>query len=435
LVRSRARNGPERSIKQIDARGHRDRQDARVRLTYGIGLTVAMLAGGSGIEQPQAAAQSGTVTIYSSLPLSGASRPQTVSIVRGARMALEERGGAAGPHAVRYISLNDATSSAGSWTPERTARNARRAARDASAIGYIGEFNSGASAVSMPFLSAAGIAQISPSNTYIGLTRGGPGAARGEPSKYYVGGLRHYFRITPNDRVQGGALATAMRDRGCRRVASVTDGELYGRGVGVWTRRSVTKLGLRIIAVHTIHRRSPAARLGRIVRARPDCVAYTGITANGAVRFVSALARRLPRARFFGSDGIAESGFADRKEGGVSRRVARRVLVTVATVAPYAYPPAGREFFDRYKARFNDPHPDPYSIYGYESMQLMLDAAAAAGPSRPGVIAWLRSVADRPSVLGSYGFDRFGDTTLRTYGVYGIRSGELTYSGAVEAPQ
>jgi hypothetical protein len=37
-------------------------------------------------------------------------------------------------------------------------------------------------------------------------------------------------------------------------------------------------------------------------------------------------------------------------------------------------------------------------------------------------------------VLGTYGFDRFGDTTLRTYGLYRIRGGGLTYAGAVEAP-
>ncbi len=34
----------------------------------------------------------------------------------------------------------------------------------------MGEFNSGASEVSMPILNDAGIAQDSPANTYVGLT-------------------------------------------------------------------------------------------------------------------------------------------------------------------------------------------------------------------------------------------------------------------------
>ena len=36
----------------------------------------------------------------------------------------------------------------------------------------------------------------------------------------------------PNDRVQADALATAMRDAGCKRVGAVHDGEVYGEGVG-----------------------------------------------------------------------------------------------------------------------------------------------------------------------------------------------------------
>jgi branched-chain amino acid transport system substrate-binding protein len=379
----------------------------------------------------------GSATIYSSLPLTGASRPQTQAIVRGARLALEERGGVAGAHAIRYVSLDDATRAAGSWTPGRAQRNARRAARDASAIGYIGAFNSGASAVSMPLLSAAGIPQISPSNTAIGLTRGGPGAQPGEPGKYYTRGLRHYFRIAPTDRVQAGALAVAMRDAGCRRVASLTDGELYGAGVGTWMRQYAKGLGLRVVVTDVVRRGTAGGRrlVRRVRRSRPDCVVYTGITANGAVRLFTVLARRLPTARFFGSDGIAESGFVDPRAGGVAPRVGGRMVLTAGTLAPSAYPPAGAAFFARYAARYGEPNPDPYSIYGYEAMQLLLDAVTAVGTDRSMVIGWLRSVESRPSVLGDYGFDRFGDTTTRTYGLYRIDGGQLVYAGAVQAPQ
>jgi hypothetical protein len=50
------------------------------------------------------------------------------------------------------------------------------------------------------------------------------------------------------------------------------------------------------------------------------------------------------------------------------------------------------------------------------------------------MIRWLRTVENRPSVLGIYEFDRFGDTTLRDYGLYRIRGGELEWAGAVRAP-
>jgi branched-chain amino acid transport system substrate-binding protein len=370
------------------------------------------------------------VTVYSSLPLNGPATPQTRSIVRGAQLALEEAGGRAGAHAVRYVSLNSATRRTGAWTPARTQRNAVRAARDRSTVAYIGEFNSGASAISMPILNELGIAQISPSNTAVGLTRDGPGAGRGEPDKYYPSARRHFFRLSPNDRVQAGAVVAAMRRRSCRRVAAIHDRTIYGRGVGTWVRRDARRLGMRVVLRGTLRPGRGRALARRARRARAGCVAYTGITANGAVPLFRALGRALPRGKFFASDGVAESGFTGR----VPRRVGRRTLVTVSTLAPGAYPPAGQDVFRRYGARFGDPFPDPWAVYGYEAMRLVLDAVAAAGPRRRAVMRWLHRMPDRAGTLGTYRFDRFGDTTLRTYGIYRIRGGALVYAGAVQAP-
>jgi branched-chain amino acid transport system substrate-binding protein len=115
-------------------------------------------------------------------------------------------------------------------------RARRRAAQDSAAIAYIGEFNSGGSAISIPILNEAGVPVISPSNTAVGLTRRGPGANPGEPDKYYPTGVRTYFRLTSNDAVQGGALAAATRDGACTAIALVTDREVYGEGAGAWFR-------------------------------------------------------------------------------------------------------------------------------------------------------------------------------------------------------
>ena len=375
-------------------------------------------------------------TVYSSMPLQGASRPQSLAVVQGARLALEEAGGRAGGHPVRYISLDNSTARAGTWTPENTAASARRAAQDEATVAYIGEFNSGASAISIPILNEVPIAQISPSNTAVGLTRDGPAADLGEPLKYYPTQRRHYFRITPNDRVQAAALAAAMRDRGCRRVAILNDGEVFGGGMGVLVRRNARRLGLRVVHTSQIQVRARRHRgpARRVKRSGARCVAYTGITANGAVRLFRDLARAMPRARLFGTDGIAESGFADPREGGVPARVGRRVVMTVATLSPDAMPEAGRAMLQRYSARYGEQFPDPYAVQGYEAMRLVLDAVAAVGPRRRAVIRWLHDVRNRQSVLGTYSFDRFGDTTLRDYGLYRIRAGELQWAGAVRAP-
>src|SRR5689334_14694544 len=307
-------------------------------------------------------APAGAQTVYSSLPLHGASRPQTQAIVAGARLALQDSGAA-----LKYVSLDDSTRRAGSWTPEREAANARRASQNTPAIAYIGAFNSGATAVSLPILNEGGVPMISPSNTAVGLTRRGPGANPGEPDKYYPTGKRTYFRLLPNDAVQGGALAAATRDGACTAIALVTDREVYGRGVGAWFRTYAKQLGLNVKASKSIRRQRSYRGLARSLKGA-DCFVYTGITANGATRLFKDVGRALPKAKLFGSDGIAESGFSRH----ISRSVARRVLVSVATLAPAAYPAAGQAVLAR-----AGKNADPYFLYGYEAMRLITDAYTA----------------------------------------------------------
>ena len=117
--------------------------------------------------------------------------------------------------------------------------------------------------------------------------------------------------------------------------------------------------------------------------------------------------------QMFASDGVAESGFTRRAPAWI----ARRTIVTVATLAPEAYP--GQAIIGR---------SDPYKIYGYEAMKLILDSGAT---TKEGVLAFLRGVQNRASVLGTYGFDANGDTTSRTYGLYTIRGGRLTWARAI----
>jgi branched-chain amino acid transport system substrate-binding protein len=324
---------------------------------------------------------------------------------------------------IRYVSLDDSSKRAGAWLPELAARNARRATHT-QAVAYIGEFNSGASSVSLPILNEAGIPMISPSNTALGLTKKGPGAARGEPDKYYPTGSRTYFRLMPNDAVQGSALAAAMRDRGCHAVASVTDDEVYGRGVGAWVRGYAKSLGVGVVAKRTIHRAGSYRSLAHAIR-KADCVVYTGITANGAVRLFKDVGRALPKARLFASDGVAESGFTRH----LPHSVAKRVLMTVSVLPPSAFPQAGQEILARAGRNV-----DPDFLYGYEAMKLVIDAVAAGARDAAAVTAYLRGVTARAGVIGTYGFDAGGDTTLRDFGLYGVRGGALTFAGVVTAP-
>ena len=109
--------------------------------------------GGGGSGELRRAA---SLTVYSSLPLQGASRPQSEDVIKGIKLALKQKGNKCGDFTIKYESLDDATAAAGKWEPGATSANARKVAQDDSAIAYIGEFNSGASAISIPITNEAG---------------------------------------------------------------------------------------------------------------------------------------------------------------------------------------------------------------------------------------------------------------------------------------
>jgi branched-chain amino acid transport system substrate-binding protein len=173
---------------------------------------------------------------------------------------------------------------------------------------------------------------------------------------------------------------------------------------------------------------------------KADCVIQTGEIENNAFQLVNDVAAVRRSARLYGGDGVC-------LDFGLSNAAAKRFRCTIATLAPDAFPPAGRQFFANYSARYNQKHPDPYAIYGYESMALLLDAiqrsmpAPGGGPyedpnakvTREGVVAAMFATKDRESVLGRYSIDANGDTTLTDYGLYRIKSKQLTFERVVTA--
>ena len=381
-------------------------------------------------------AQGKTLDIYSSLPEQGAQRTQTKAVEDGIKLALEQHGNKAGNFKIKYTPMDDSTAQAGEWTPEATQANARKAAQDENVAGYIGEFNSGASAISIPVLNEAGVPMISPANTAVGLTSDAPGHAPGEPQKYYPTGTRNYTRIVPKDTIQAAALATLMKKDGCTKVELTNDKEVYGAGLARNLQLAAKSIGLNIIANDATDKNAPNYRslAAKAKSAGADCFIFSGITAANGVQVYKDFAAALPNAKLYGPDGVAESGFIDPKEGGIPPSVASRVKVSVATLSPSQYPPQGKQFFKEFTQKYGIKHPDPYAIYGYEAASLLLDAIKRSGTgSKQDIIKALFNTKDRQSVLGTYSIDKNGDTTLTDYGIYKISNGELKFDQTIKA--
>jgi branched-chain amino acid transport system substrate-binding protein len=369
---------------------------------------------------------SGTVNIYSDLPLKGAVSAQTGPALNGEKLALQEAGNKAGQWKVNFISLDDSTAtSPTNYDLNVCQSNARKAATDPKAVYLVGPFNSGCAEVEIPITNQAGLAQVSPANTYPGLTTNDPGTSPGEPQKYYPTGKRTYLRIVPRDTIQGQAGLVAMKQLGCTRVAVADDKTPYGVGLATQIQLHGKANGLTVTGVTPVDPTSPNFRsyASSVKASGADCV-YTAFNPPGEVELVKDINAAIPTAKIFGGDGVCSGGETNPKTGGFPASIAPLFHCTVATQGLTTYP-GGRQFLAAYKKAYGVSNPDPYSIYGYEDMKLALHTIAglgAQGNSKSAVVAALFALKNYQGAIGTYGFDANGDTTLKSYGLYKVGS-------------
>lgn len=378
-----------------------------------------------------------TLTVYSSAPLIGPSGVQGQAVVNAERMALSNIHNRIGKYRIAFVSLNDATVRRRGWDPGQTTANAKLAAANPDTIGYIGELDSGASAISIPILNRAGIPQISPASTGVGLTSGAPGASPGEPQKYYPTRMRTFARVIPNDSVQAVAQVRMQQSMGCLKTFVLDDGKVDGYDAATSFALAAASYHLVLVGMQAY---DPAAAnylsLARAVgQSGAGCVLICAATESNAASLTEQIADSLPDVLLFGSAGLAESTYTSPGQGGIPISIDPRVTITAAALAPGDYPRAGRAFLTAYARRYGEPEPD--AIFGYEAMSLMLDAIGRATENGTGPVDRLKvlravfSTRNRHSVLGTYSIDSDGDTTLNRFGAYRVVDGRLEFLAAI----
>jgi branched-chain amino acid transport system substrate-binding protein len=384
---------------------------------------------GSGASSRDTAIRGTTLTIYSSMPLHGDAGKSGQDVVLGEKLALADAAGRVGPFTVKYTSLDDTNPKTGRWDPGIIAGNSRTAAQDRTTIAYLGELDPGSSAISIPVLNEIRVLQVSPADTFGGLTEA-TDSSRGEPEKYYPTGERNFGRIVPSDEVQAGVLLRWMRDEGVRRVFLLTDTELSGPSLARRLQAMASDRGIAVTGSLSLTPKpdADAKAVQKVLASQPDAVLYAGLGNAATAGLLDDVARAGPRLKIFTSSGVAASDMAGRL-----RAAAPRTYVVSPTLGISAYPPAARRFEQAFRSRYGRP-PGPYAILGYEAMRVTLQAMAAAGKRANHPDAVIRAfflTRDRHSVLGTYSIDRNGDTTLRRFGGYRVRRGNLAFDRAL----
>jgi branched-chain amino acid transport system substrate-binding protein len=411
------------------------RAGTRIALLGAVLAASGCLAGcGAKEDEPGTTIAGRTLSIYVSVPLQGPSAASGTAIVNGAELALDRVHGRIGRFRIALKRVDDATATRLEWDPGQTTNVAREAVRDPTTIGYVGDLDSGASAISIPILNRAGIAQISPTSTAVGLTSGASGAAPGEPEKYYPTGARTFARVVPNDTVQATVQVSVQRSLGCTRTFVVDDGEVDGEDMATSFDLAARASGLDVIATQQFRPlgtdyRSLAAS---VASTGANCVLITAITDASTGLLTRQLAAGVPGIRIFATAGMAESSYASA----IPKTLDGRIVITTPALGASVYPPSGRAFLSTYASRYGTPEPD--AILGYEAMNLMLSAIERAtdhgsrAAERSRVVKEILATRDQSGVIGRYSIDPNGDTTSRAYGVWTLVDGGLHFWKVLE---
>jgi branched-chain amino acid transport system substrate-binding protein len=354
------------------------------------------------------------VLIATDLPLQGSSRTQTLQIVEAVRLELEDRGWKAGDQNVAFQSCDDATAQAAKWDPGKCSQNAQAYASNEKLVAVIGTFNSGCAAIIIPVLNQApggGLAMLSPANTYVCITEGGPGCEKSEPDKYYPSGTRNYARVVAHDAYQGAAVAEFAQAQGIKSVYILNDKEAYGLGVATNFRGAAESLGIKIAGFSAWDAKASnyEALMRKIGASGADALFLGGlIDENGAQVIKDKVAVLGPNdgdVKLLMPDGFTTQQTID--EAGVKNT--QGSFMSIAGVPIDDFKGAAADFAAKLKETLGGKPVDPYAIYGAQAGQIVLDAIANGDGSRQSVIDGIFSTKVENGLLGTFEIGPNGD--------------------------
>ena len=385
-------------------------------------VLVGALAGCGGVVTSAAEPVGTQLTIYSGLPLQGASGGIARQIVGGEKLALADAGGRVGRFTVNYASLDDSNTTTGDWDPNVTSANAKAVAQDPTTIAYVGDYDSGATAISLPIVNGAGIPQVSPWSPYVGLTSS-LDAGQDEPERFYPSGRRTFARIAPADPVQAAAQVAALRALRVHRVYVLADQDPFDAPLAQILAADARTAGIEVVGSDMLTIAPAgnfAGEVAKIAESGAQGVFLSADATAQAAQLFAELHAAAPRLRLLAASAMLAPAFTGALGG------AEAVTTVGSPVLPASmYPGAARRVYAEYRRQFGEAA-DPYALYGYEAMSVVLAAiraAGAKGDERAAVSAKLLATHDRRSVLGVYSIDANGESSLSTYAIDRIAGG------------
>lgn len=267
----------------------------------------------------------------------------------------------------------------------------------------VGHFNSGVSIPASEVYAENGILQVTPAST--------------NPT-YTERGLWNTFRTCGRDDQQGAVagsyIATNFKDA---KVAVIHDKTPYGQGLADETKKAMNEAGITEAVYEGVNvgDKDFSALIAKMKEAGVSVVYWGGLHTEFGLMERQAADQGL-KAQFMSGDGIVSNELASIAGDAVDG--------TLMTFAPDPRKnPAAKELVEKFRAAGFEP--EAYTLYSYAALQVIAEAAKAAGGNDPQAVAEaIKAKGPFKTAIGELGFDEKGDITRPDYVMYTWKKGD-----------
>lgn len=331
------------------------------------------------------------IKIASATPLSGSQSALGESIKNGIEMALMER---IDEFKTMGFDLQFAPQD-DQADPKVGVSVAQRMIEDQDILAVVGHYNSGVAIPSSEVYALGGLPMISPANTATEVTDRG---------------LDIVSRICARDDAQGPAGADFIYSKGLTTVFIINDKTTYGQGVSEEFKKRFEALGGTVLGFEGITPgESDFSAVEELVRASgAEAVYFGGIYPEGGL-LIRQLNEKGIEVLFLGPDGMDSAELVEIAGDAIIGTYYTSVAADTSSTEK------GAVFAANYKAAYGK-SPEAFSAYGYDAMNVTLDAVKAcieanggAKPTREQIAAQVRKTAGYEGVATNVTFNEIGD--------------------------
>lgn len=372
----------------------------------------------------------GTLTLATDLPTTGADASTGVPAQNGAELAVTQANNDNFLNGckVNLITKDDASLALGKHDPNQGALNATALAANSAVVGVVGPLDSTVCQAEMPIANNAGLTQISPACHTPGLTI--PGADRTiDTASLRPSGTITFFRVCTTDIAQAAGLAQQAKALGATKAFVFSDQDTYGQGLANNFAKDFQAAGGTVVGTSSLPDNTAdfTSELAQANGNGANVIFFGGTSSNGGgkLRAQMASAGLGGNISFMGGDGIVDNQFltdAGSAGAGSYGALASADVSKLSSAAPFA---------TAYQSAYGSA-PGTYSANAYDAMNILLTAVKDAINANSGALptnptnfrASVRSFVASISYSGAIGrttFDSNGDTSNKVLALYQVK--------------